>query len=599
MRTFKNTFFMLKLVCKYSPWYLIFTILHAVMWGTQSAVSSTIFVRILFNKLGQSAPFEEVLKISLIMAGYLFICYVLHVSYWRFSDTLGKFKLKDDMHKALFKHASQLDVASYDDPEFYNDFIWALNESSGRVTQLLYSLNHAVMNIISCIITVGVLVTVDGLVAVGITACAVISTIIGSKSAKERFKRDEQTRPLWRKADYVSRVFYLPDYAQEIRLSKVDDLLLRDFDSSVDEINSKVKKTGKNVFAFTAIDDFVLAGICDCAIVLFLVYKLLYSGEMLLGDFSASFAALWSLSRTARNAARTLTIFKEHSIYIEKFKTFFDCKPSIKSEDGAVMFDEKFDNIELSNVSFKYPSSEDYTIDGVSLKINAGEKVAFVGYNGAGKSTLIKLITRLYDVTDGEIKINGKSIKSLDLDSYRNVFGTVFQDFKIFAATIAENVMLDSVRDEEKPIVIDALNKVGFDTILSRLPNGVDTELTKEFTKDGTNLSGGEQQKIAIARVFAKPCELVILDEPSSALDPIAEYELNKVMMSAAFEKTVIFISHRLSTTRMVDKIFMFENGKIIEHGSHDELMELNGKYCEMFTLQAEKYNTEEKEHLL
>jgi ATP-binding cassette subfamily B protein len=225
------------------------------------------------------------------------------------------------------------------------------------------------------------------------------------------------------------------------------------------------------------------------------------------------------------------------------------------------------------------------------MSLKKGEKIAIVGYNGAGKTTLIKLLMRLYDPSDGQVLMNGKDIREYNLEEYKSRIGTVFQDYKMFSATIAENVVNGEYDPEnDRETVIKALDAAGFGEKLSELENGIDTMLTREFDEKGTNLSGGEQQKVAIARVFAKPFELIIMDEPSSALDPIAEYNLNQAILQYAADKTVIFISHRLSTTRMADRIYMFDSGVLSEYGSHEELMELNGKYAEMFNLQAENY---------
>lgn len=226
----------------------------------------------------------------------------------------------------------------------------------------------------------------------------------------------------------------------------------------------------------------------------------------------------------------------------------------------------------------------------INFSIHPGEKIAIVGYNGAGKTTLTKLLMRLYDVTDGEIWLDSINIKEYSIKDYRDYFGAVFQDYKLFAGTVSENVMMDIVKKSDVPIVLDSLNQSGFSEKLNSFPQKEETMLTREFDKKGTGLSGGEAQKVAIARVFAKNCKIVVLDEPSSALDPISEYNLYHSMLNAAKEKSVVFVSHRLSTTRIADKIYMFEKGEIIERGSHDELMELNGKYAQMFNLQAEKY---------
>ena len=197
---------------------------------------------------------------------------------------------------------------------------------------------------------------------------------------------------------------------------------------------------------------------------------------------------------------------------------------------------------------------------------------------------------RLYDTTSGEILYNGRSIKEYAPDKYREHIGAVFQDYKVFAATVAENVFGGEYTDDEEDTVMSALRAASFDEKLGKLPNGIHAQLTTEFFKEGVGLSGGESQKIAIARVFAKPFEIMIMDEPSSALDPITEYHLNQSILKNAENRTVIFISHRLSTTRMADRIYMFAQGRIIESGSHSELLEQNGKYAEMYRVQAKKY---------
>ena len=303
-----------------------------------------------------------------------------------------------------------------------------------------------------------------------------------------------------------------------------------------------------------------------------------------------------------------LTKYPQHSLFIEKYREFFRFKPTVRSGGAKV---PEFETLEFKNVSFSYkfeflpkyrfhgkdyepPKANENTdaLKNVNLKFRKGEKIAIVGYNGAGKTTLIKLIMRLYDPTEGEILYNGINVKEFDVAEYRKKIGAVFQDYKMFATSIAENVM-NGEYSEEKDLdtVYKALEMSDFSEKLNTLEEGVNTHLTREFNDKGTNLSGGEAQKVAIARVFAQKCDLMILDEPSSALDPIAEYKLNRAMTEKTKNKTVIFISHRLSTTRMADRIYMFAKGCIIEHGSHTELMEKNGKYAEMFNLQAKKYD--------
>lgn len=288
--------------------------------------------------------------------------------------------------------------------------------------------------------------------------------------------------------------------------------------------------------------------------------------------------------------------FKEHKLYANKFRVFLNYEPTVCDKEGCTELTAPFKTLELKNVSFAYPEAEKNIINGINMTVKAGQKIALVGYNGAGKSTLVKLLLRLYDVSGGDILINGKIIKDYTLCSYRNKFGTVFQDFQLYAADIAENVLTDEYSEGDQPRVLEALKNSGFEERLSSLNEGIHTPLTKEFDQSGINLSGGEAQKVAISRVFAKDCEIVILDEPSSALDPLAEYAMYEAMMNACRDKAVIFISHRLSSAVLADRVYLMEKGEIIESGTHRELLEKGGKYADMWSKQAEKYRKKEED---
>jgi ATP-binding cassette subfamily B protein len=275
---------------------------------------------------------------------------------------------------------------------------------------------------------------------------------------------------------------------------------------------------------------------------------------------------------------------------VEKIKAFLNFENKIKNNKLSEM-PESPGILECKNVSFGY-DKDNFVLKNINLKIDAKEKIALVGYNGAGKTTLIKLLLRLYEPTEGIILLNGIDIKEYDINEYRNYIGVIFQDFQLFAAEIGENVVMNKVKDSDGDNIINAIQISGFYDRYKSLKNGLKTVLTNEFDNEGTDLSGGESQKLAVARAFYKNAGLVLLDEPSSALDPIAEYNLNMSMNHVAKEKTVIFISHRLSTTRRADRIYLLENGCIAEQGTHDELLSLNGQYNQMWNVQALKYRS-------
>ena len=249
--------------------------------------------------------------------------------------------------------------------------------------------------------------------------------------------------------------------------------------------------------------------------------------------------------------------------------------------------------MEFKDVSFKYPGAYTYAIRHVNMKFKIGEKLAVVGMNGSGKTTFIKLMCRLYDPTEGEILLNGVNIKKYDYDEYLSVFSVVFQDFKLFSFTLGENVAADSDYNVEK--VMEALEQAGFSERLAKMPDGIKTSLYKDFDKSGVEISGGEAQKIALARALYKDAPFIILDEPTAALDPFAEYEIYSRFNNIVGDKTAIYISHRLSSCRFCDKIAVFDNGSIVQRGSHDELVaDKNGKYYELWHAQAQYYTEQE-----
>ena len=369
-------------------------------------------------------------------------------------------------------------------------------------------------------------------------------------------------------------------------MHSITDIFFKRYKESADDIVKYNRKyVGKidGWFFFQA----VVVQIIGFMLVLtaYIGYQTIEKGVLSPSDFVSTFNGAAQISASVLYlTVYALRGFTERSKMIEKYRTFL--KTDFKIKDGPhTATNEKCETIELRNVSFTYPGNDSPTLKNINMTMKPGEKIALVGYNGAGKTTLTNLLLRLYDVTDGEIVIGGRDIREETVASHRDRFAAVFQDFKIFGATMGENVALQVNYDEKR--VLEALKDAGFG---KPLPEGTETVLLREFDDDGMSLSGGEEQKVSIARAFYKKCPYVILDEPSANLDPVSEYELNASMTEAAADKTVVFISHRLSTTRHADRIYMMEKGEIVESGTHEELMALDGKYAYMFNLQAEKY---------
>lgn len=594
-------------MAKLSPAYLITMIVMGVVQGFMGSAEAVFTVR-LFNELDrEGATFERAALIIAALAVFYLFAYAITSVYYQFIEPMLGKKVVLRLHKELFEKAQTIDLACYDDPEFYNDFVWAMDEAGGRGAELLADICQIINRLVSAGTLFGLLFSIDIVAAAVILTYSVVSVVVRQMVNRVTYEREREINPLNRKRDYINRVFHLQDYSKEIRLSSASDLLLDEMDENTEERIGTVRKYGKKFFVLNSLCNDVLAEGVYFALILYLLFKLL-DGSVLIGSFSATIGMIWRVRWMLNDFVNRITKFPQHSMFLEKYYGFLSYKPKTNTHGDAV---GDFDSLELENVSFAYdfsanreyvdnlPGSDNEreekevhtVLEGVNMTLRKGEKIAIVGYNGAGKTTLIKLLMRLYDPTSGRITMNGKDIREFDSEEYRKNIGVVFQDYKLFAASIAENVM-NGIYDEktDRETVLHSLDAAGFSDKLEDLKNGIDTHLTREFDDEGTNLSGGEAQKVVIARVFAKPYKLIIMDEPSSALDPVAEYELNQSILKYAQDKTVIFISHRLSTTRFADRIYMFDKGHLIESGSHDELITQGGKYAQMFNMQAEKY---------
>lgn len=344
----------------------------------------------------------------------------------------------------------------------------------------------------------------------------------------------------------------------------------------------------RNIFTFVVIFQ---------GVIFYSLYRVMVTGSMSLSGFSVLFSAMTAVAWMVIQASNSIIKSYEDSLYIVNLREFLEYEPVVDEMQEGLLPEncekvaENGQVIKFHNVSFTYLGQEQPTLQDINMIISKNEKIAIVGHNGAGKTTFVKLLMRLYDVSKGEIQYYGKNIKELDLPEYRKLYGTAFQDYQVFAMTVAENVLMSKPdNDADYRKVEDCLKRAGVYDKVIRLPHGMDTILTKEFAEDGAVLSGGELQKIAVARAFAKDYRIAIFDEPSSALDPVAEYQLYENILKECEDKTVVFISHRLSTAVLADKIYLFENGRIVEQGNHEMLMQQNGKYADMFRKQAENY---------
>lgn len=587
----RNNWFLLKLMFSASPSFIIFMVMDAIRNQVSIFFEHTYGIGYVLEAAEFHYPFRQVAQFILILAACITLGMVFTVVAGDYIQEKERPKVREKIKMLLYEKTKELDLACYDNPEYYNEMVLAISEVDKQIDRCELFLRNTASGI-TVFISTGIYFLIrDSFSIVFAAVSFAMAFAFNQLYNKSSFQIRMERNPHERKWEYVKRVFYLNDYAKEIRLNpEIPDILSRTFEQANDEVYRVEKQyAGRRLFLGVMRRYVSNAFFSDVLYITYLVFQAAVRGAL-------SFSGVAILYNSFGRLKRGMSIFTdvypfacESSLYIQKIRDFLSYEPQIQSAEGiepAIGARE----MELDGVSFAYNKENDELLRDISLHIRPGEKIALVGYNGAGKTTLVKLLMRLYDVDEGKILADGTDIRSYDVQKYRDSIGTVFQDFQIFAGSIRENVLLDVADGCEEGKIRDSLTDSGLMERVDGMEKGLDTPLTTEFMEDGVNLSGGESQKLAIARVFYRKAGLMILDEPSSALDPIAEYQLNHAMLSATKDKTVIFISHRLSTTRLADRIIMLEQGRIAEQGSHEQLLERNGKYAQMWRVQAGAY---------
>lgn len=395
--------------------------------------------------------------------------------------------------------------------------------------------------------------------------------------------------PVWRRINYMQYATQNFDFAKDIRLFHMQDYLSGKQKAILKDKQKKIYHH-TTLWAKYMTCSFVLVLLSTCVIYAFLIYYVLKL-DMSIGNFTLFLGMSQNFSGALTQLLNSLAEYRRSSLMVDDFRSFVDM--NISSAKGLPVPKADSYMFEFEDVSFRYQGADDYALKHLNLKLEAGERLAVVGLNGAGKTTFIKLLLRLYDVSEGRILLNGVDIREYDRDSYYELFAPVFQNVELFAFPIAENVSMKPPKETDKEKSRVCLEMAGMADKLKNLPEGIDTQLLKILYDDGVDLSGGEKQKLALARALYKDAPIVVLDEPTAALDALAEYELYCNFDSMIGSKTAIYISHRLSSTRFCDHIAMFVNGEMVEYGSHDSLLAKGGAYSEMFALQAQYYQEE------
>ncbi len=606
---FSRLFYIFGLVWETGPWILFVMIFVSVFNGVIPVVSATVTANILnalavaFNSISGEAVLSVQLSTMLESEATRAIIFWLALQFiitfvksivtnvnTILTRIYGELVVNHIKLKIMNK-AKQVDLSSFDTTDFYEKLENANREAGHRPIQILNSTFNIISTLISIISFVVILVAVSPIAPAIVVILAIPSAIINfiyRKRNADYIRRRSKDR---RVMNYYSGLLTNKDMVKEIKMFSLSDLFIDRYKQTFKKYFSGLKK----LFIAEGIWHIVITLInaaANCAIFGFIALQVC-NGNELIGDYSLYVSALTSISGGVATLIGTTATIYEGTLFIDNMIVFMKSETHIvpSLEQPREVMRRAPHVIEFKNVSFKYPDTERYVIKNVSFKIEPSETVVLVGLNGAGKTTLVKLLTRLYDPTEGQILLDGHDIKEYDVSELYNMFGIIFQDFGKYAVSVKENIAFgeysDDIDDARIEGAAEASDAVDF---IDHLPNGYDTPLMKYFEENGIELSIGQWQKLSIARAFYADSDILILDEPTASLDPMAEQEIFNRFDELRKDKTSIFVSHRLSSATMADKILVLEYGELIEQGNHTELMQAKGKYYTLFSTQAKRY---------
>lgn len=584
--------FLTKFCYKHAPGFMAYHLFEAVKLRVSIFFEFTFTMNYVLTVAEEGGDFRKILVCMGILMAALAVSTVTFAIYKHYALPRGRQTLYQAFRMEIYQKSKEVDLSCYDDKDFYETFILATEETDRCIDRFLAFETSVIARSVGFLCTVIFCAFINPVALLIIAAALPFECLCVMLENKRIVASRMERLPHEQQREYGNRIFYLSDYAGELRLyPQMKEECRTEYTEENREIEEVNKKYGKSLFIFGVLREGILARLIkEGAVWTLLLYQMLVLRVLSGAQLVMSRACIGRATNNIEILIASLRTAAENSAYIYRIREFLQMEPTIVSK-AEIPVPEDGGSLSVEHVDFGYLPGKQVLKD-VTLTVEPGQKIALVGYNGSGKTTLVKLILRLYDPDSGKICYHNRDIRDYQVMAYRGSIGSVFQDFKLYAATLKENVLMDveNGSKEERYRVEQALFDAHFTLADNRLSYQIETPLTTEFEKDGVNLSGGEAQKVAIARTLYRKQNLIIMDEPSSALDPLAEYRLNQELNEIAKDKTVIFISHRLSTVRDADCIYMMENGRIVESGTHEELLAGEGKYAAMWKIQAGLY---------
>ncbi len=587
-----NCIYILKRFRKYRPSLIFFIIMGAAAAASMSYIWSFIG-KLVIDMIQASAGGGEIMPLVKLVAATtaaeLFIMWLNTVS--TVKTGLGFTYVRLMIIKERIAKTLDMDYEALETPEMLDRLQKAKRATAGDwqgVQGMMTYMQVLFTQIISIIIAIIIMTSFDPLIILVIAVLSYIQFLyfehIRKKDKKEMW---DAMMPHWRKLEYMETVTTDFSYAKDIRLFGMKKFLAKKQKDVYDEeLRHWIKS--RQYWIYNSIFSHGISLVRQLIITGWLVYSVI-AKDLSIGNFTLYLASAGAFSNAINEVLSALSALRERSAHTDDYRSFMDIPGDSGKDTIPVPKADKY-VFTFENVSFKYKGQEKYALKNLNITVAAGEKLAVVGLNGAGKSTFIKLLLRLYDVTEGRILMNGTDIRRFDRAEYYRLFSPAFQDVTVFAFPMAENVSMSPPDETDKNKAEKCVREAGLGDKMDKLEKGIDTELLKVLYDDGVDLSGGEKQKLALARALYKGSDIIVLDEPTAALDALAEYRLYKSFNGLVGNRTAVYISHRLSSTRFCDRVAMFKDGEMTETGTHEELMAKNGDYAEMFRVQAQYY---------